>query len=52
MIPDEIISKLKKGSENFVNNNLTQRDHSEQRCKSTIGKTQKQLFCLALITGC
>lgn len=38
MTPDEIIGRLKKGNENFVNNNLTQRDHSEQRRKSAIGQ--------------
>lgn len=43
MTPDEIIGRLKKGNENFVNNNLTQRDHSEQRRKATIGQYPKAI---------
>ena len=43
MTPDEIIGRLKKGNENFVNNNLTQRDHSEQRRKSAIGQYPKAI---------
>lgn len=38
MTPDEIIGRLKKGNENFVGNNLTQRDHSEQRRLAMIGQ--------------
>ena len=38
MSPDEIIGRLKKGNENFVANNLTQRDHSEQRRQAMIGQ--------------
>lgn len=43
MTPDEIIGRLKKGNENFVNNNLTQRDHSEQRRLSAIGQYPKAI---------
>lgn len=43
MSPQEIIGRLKKGNENFVNNNLTQRDHSEQRRKSMIGQYPKAI---------
>jgi carbonic anhydrase len=43
MTPDEIIGRLKKGNENFVNNNLTQRDHSSQRRLATIGQYPKAI---------
>lgn len=43
MTPDEIIGRLKKGNENFVNNNLTQRDHSAQRRMATIGQYPKAI---------
>jgi carbonic anhydrase len=43
MTPNEIIGRLKKGNENFVNNNLTRRDHSEQRRKATIGQYPKAI---------
>lgn len=43
MSPDEIIGRLKKGNENFVNNNLTQRDHSAQRRQATIGQYPKAI---------
>lgn len=43
MTPEEIIGRLKKGNENFVNNNLTQRDHSAQRRKATIGQYPKAI---------
>ncbi|WP_299227939.1 carbonic anhydrase family protein [uncultured Psychroserpens sp.] len=43
MSPDEIIGRLKKGNENFVSNNLTRRDHSEQRRKATIGQYPKAI---------
>ncbi|TXE17324.1 carbonic anhydrase [Psychroserpens burtonensis] len=43
MTPDEIISRLKKGNENFVSNNLTQRDHSSQRRLATIGQYPKAI---------
>ena len=43
MTPQEIIGRLKKGNENFVNNNLTQRDHSEQRRKAMIGQYPKAI---------
>lgn len=43
MTPHEIIDRLKKGNENFVNNILTQRDHSEQRRKSAIGQYPKAI---------
>lgn len=43
MTPDEIIGRLKKGNENFVNNNLTQRDHSEQRRLSAMGQYPKAM---------
>lgn len=38
MTADEIIGRLKKGNENFVNNNTTRRDHSEQRRLAAIGQ--------------
>ncbi|WP_299058619.1 carbonic anhydrase family protein [uncultured Polaribacter sp.] len=41
--PDEIIVRLKKGNENFVNNNLTQRDHSSQRREAMIGQYPKAI---------
>ena len=43
MTPQEIIGRLKKGNENFINNNLTQRDHSAQRRKATIGQFPKAI---------
>lgn len=43
MSPDEIIGRLKKGNENFVANNLTQRDHSEQRRNAMIGQYPKAI---------
>jgi len=43
MTPDEIIGRLKKGNDNFVNNNLTQRDHSAQRRQATIGQYPKAI---------
>ena len=43
MSPDEIIGRLKKGNENFANNNLTQRDHSAQRRLATIGQYPKAI---------
>lgn len=43
MTPDEIIGRLKKGNENFVNNNLTRRDHSAQRRKAMIGQFPKAI---------
>lgn len=43
MTPDEIIGRLKKGNENFVNNNLTQRDHSAQRRMAAIGQYPKAI---------
>lgn len=43
MTPDEIVGRLKKGNENFVNNNLTRRDHSEQRRKAAIGQYPKAI---------
>lgn len=43
MTPDEIIERLKKGNENFVNNSLTQRDHSAQRRLATIGQYPKAI---------
>ena len=43
MSPDEIIGRLKKGNENYVSNNLTQRDHSAQRRKATIGQYPKAI---------
>jgi carbonic anhydrase len=43
MTPGEIIGRLKKGNENFINNNLTQRDHSEQRRKAMIGQYPKAI---------
>ena len=41
--PDEIIERLKKGNENFVSNNLTTRDHSEQRRMAMIGQYPKAI---------
>jgi carbonic anhydrase len=38
MSPDEIIGRLKKGNENFVNNMVTERDHSAQRRLAMIGQ--------------
>lgn len=43
MTPDEIIGRLKKGNQNFVDNNLTTRDHSEQRRLATFGQYPKAL---------
>lgn len=43
MTPDEIIGRLKKGNENFVSNNLTQRDHSLQRREAMIGQYPKAI---------
>jgi carbonic anhydrase len=43
MSPEEIIGRLKKGNENFVNNNLTQRDHSSQRREAMIGQYPKAI---------
>jgi carbonic anhydrase len=43
MTPQEIIGRLKKGNENFVNNNLTLRDHSAQRRKAMIGQYPKAI---------
>ncbi|WP_299215061.1 carbonic anhydrase family protein [uncultured Aquimarina sp.] len=43
MSPEEIINRLQKGNENFVNNDLTQRDHSEQRRISAIGQYPKAI---------
>lgn len=43
MSADEIIGRLQKGNENFVNNNLTQRDHSEQRRIAAIGQYPKAI---------
>lgn len=43
MSPAEIIGRLKKGNENFVNNNLTRRDHSAQRREAMIGQYPKAI---------
>jgi carbonic anhydrase len=43
MTADEIIARLKKGNENFVSNNLTRRDHSEQRRLAAIGQYPKAI---------
>jgi carbonic anhydrase len=43
MNADEIIERLKKGNENFVNNNLTRRDHSEQRRLSALSQYPKAI---------
>ncbi|MFP4847182.1 carbonic anhydrase family protein [Winogradskyella sp. PE311] len=43
MTPQEIIGRLKKGNENFINNNLTRRDHSAQRRKAMIGQFPKAI---------
>ncbi len=43
MTPDEIIGRLKKGNENFASNNLTQRDHSEQRRMAMMGQYPKAI---------
>ncbi|QJP32940.1 carbonic anhydrase [Nonlabens sp. Ci31] len=43
MTADEIIERLKKGNQNFVNNNLTTRDHSEQRRLAAIGQYPKAI---------
>jgi carbonic anhydrase len=43
MTPAEIVGRLKKGNENFMNNNLTQRDHSAQRRKAMIGQYPKAI---------
>lgn len=43
MTPQEIVGRLKKGNENFVNNNLTQRDHSAQRREAMIGQYPKAI---------
>ncbi len=47
MTPDEIIGRLKKGNENFSANNLTRRDHSEQRRVAMIGQ-----YPQALVLSC
>lgn len=47
MTPEEIIGRLKKGNENFVANNLTKRDHSEQRRLAAIGQ-----YPQALVLSC
>ncbi|MDP5231212.1 MAG: carbonic anhydrase family protein [Cellulophaga sp.] len=47
MTPDEIIGRLKKGNENFQSNNLTKRDHSEQRVEAMIGQ-----YPQALVLSC
>ncbi len=47
MSPDEIIGRLKKGNENFSANNLTRRDHSEQRREAMIGQ-----YPQALVLSC
>lgn len=43
MTADEIIGRLKKGNENFVNNNTTIRDHSEQRRLAAMGQYPKAI---------
>lgn len=43
MSPAEIIGRLKKGNENFVNNNLTRRDHSAQRREAMLGQYPKAI---------
>jgi carbonic anhydrase len=43
MSPAEIIGRLKKGNENFVNNNLTRRDHSAQRVEAMLGQYPKAI---------
>jgi carbonic anhydrase len=43
MTPQEIIGRLKKGNENFVNNNLTRRDHSAQRREAMVGQYPKAI---------
>ncbi len=43
MTAEQILDKLKEGNENFVNNTLTQRDHSEQRRKAVIGQYPKAI---------
>ncbi len=43
MSPQEIIGRLKKGNENFVNDNLTMRDHSSQRRKAMMGQYPKAI---------
>lgn len=43
MTPDEIINRLKEGNLKFVDNDLTQRDHSEQRRRATIGQYPKAI---------
>ncbi|GAA3597401.1 carbonic anhydrase family protein [Flavivirga amylovorans] len=43
MSSEEIINRLQEGNENFVNNNLTQRDHSEQRRIAAIGQYPKAI---------
>lgn len=43
MSPGEIIGRLKKGNENFVNNNLTKRDHSAQRREAMLGQYPKAI---------
>lgn len=43
MTPDEIIGRLKKGNENFVSNNLTQRDNSAQVRMAAIGQYPKAI---------
>ncbi|RCS26524.1 carbonic anhydrase [Polaribacter sp. WD7] len=43
MTPEEIIGRLKKGNENFVSNNLTQRDNSSQRRLAMIGQYPKAI---------
>lgn len=40
---DEIIERLKEGNMNFVNNDLTRRDHSEQRRLTAMGQYPKAI---------
>lgn len=47
MTPDEIIGRLKKGNENFQANNLSRRDHSEQRIQAMLGQ-----YPQALVLSC
>jgi carbonic anhydrase len=43
MTPDQIIERLKEGNQNFVNNDLTERDHSVQRRLATEGQYPKAI---------
>jgi carbonic anhydrase len=48
LLPDDVLKSFKEGNERFINNNLTERDHSAQVRKSASGQFPKAvvLSCL------